>query len=103
LKSWYFARIRQASGDSIKFPHTLGISISVTKSPTHEYYLLTIKKKGSDKLASVKRLVKYLGMKRKNVAVIGDWHNDMPRYSITALITLQCRMQYLNLNAKQIM
>lgn len=66
------------------FPLNVGIHLSVTKSPNHEYYLLTIKKKGSDKLASVKRLVNILGMKRKNVAVIGDWHNDMPLFDYGA-------------------
>jgi Cof subfamily protein (haloacid dehalogenase superfamily) len=74
----------RAIRDNIKFPHTIGISLSVMKSPTHEYYLLTIKKKISDKLASVKRLVKHLGLKRKNVAVIGDWHNDMPLFEYGA-------------------
>jgi len=74
----------RAIRDNIKFPHTYGVSLSVTKSPTHEYYLLTIKKKESDKLASVKRLVKHLGLKRSNVAVIGDWHNDMPLFDYGA-------------------
>jgi len=66
--------------DNLRFPYTVGISMSVTKSPSNEYYLLTLKKKGSDKLASVKRLVKNLGFKRQQVAVIGDWHNDMPLF-----------------------
>jgi len=70
--------------DSLKFPLSLGISVSLTKSPTHEHYLLTIKKKGSNKLASVKRLVNHLGLKKKNVAVIGDWHNDMPLFEYGA-------------------
>jgi Cof subfamily protein (haloacid dehalogenase superfamily) len=56
------------------------ISLSVTKSPRNDYYLLTIKKKGSDKLEGVKRLVKHLKLNRKNIAVIGDWHNDMPLF-----------------------
>jgi Cof subfamily protein (haloacid dehalogenase superfamily) len=70
--------------DRFSFPLNIGITLSVTKSPNHEYYLLTIKKKGSDKLKSVKRLVKTLGMKRRNVAVIGDWHNDMPLFDYGA-------------------
>jgi len=74
----------RAIKSNIKFPHSIGISMNVTKSPTHEYYLLTVKKKGSDKLESVKRLVKNLGLKRKNVAVIGDWHNDMPLFDYGA-------------------
>jgi Cof subfamily protein (haloacid dehalogenase superfamily) len=60
------------------------VSLSVTKSPRNDYYLLTIKKKGSDKLESVKRLVKYLKLSRKNIAVIGDWHNDMPLFEYGA-------------------
>ena len=70
--------------ERLKFPHTTGVSLSVTKSPTNEYYLLTVKKKGSDKLKSVKRLVKHLGLTRKNIAVIGDWHNDMPLFDFGA-------------------
>jgi Cof subfamily protein (haloacid dehalogenase superfamily) len=66
------------------FPLSYGITLSVTKSPNHDYYLLTIKKKGSDKLDSVKRLVNSLGMRRKNIAVIGDWHNDMPLFDYGA-------------------
>jgi Cof subfamily protein (haloacid dehalogenase superfamily) len=66
------------------FPINIGIALSVTKSVNHDYYLLTIKKKGSDKLDSVKRLVNILGFKRKNVAVIGDWHNDMPLFDYGA-------------------
>lgn len=57
-----------------------GISLNVTKSPRNDYYLLTIKNSGSNKFESVKRLVDHLGLSRKNVAVIGDWHNDMPLF-----------------------
>ena len=61
-----------------------GVSLSVTKSPRNDYYLLTIKKKESNKLESVRRLVKHLGLSKKNVAVIGDWHNDMPLFEFGA-------------------
>jgi Cof subfamily protein (haloacid dehalogenase superfamily) len=61
-----------------------GISLSVTKSPRNDYYLLTIKNIGSNKFESVRRLVKHLGLNRKNVAVIGDWHNDMPLFEYGA-------------------
>lgn len=70
--------------ESLGFPLSLGLSVSMSKSPTYEHYLLTIKKKGSNKLASVKRLVKHLGLKKKNIAVIGDWHNDMPLFEYGA-------------------
>jgi Cof subfamily protein (haloacid dehalogenase superfamily) len=74
----------RAIRDGLKFPRTYGVSLSVTKSPTNDYYLLTVKKNGSDKLKSVKRLVNHLGLKRSNVAVIGDWHNDMPLFDYGA-------------------
>jgi Cof subfamily protein (haloacid dehalogenase superfamily) len=74
----------RAIKNKMNFPHSIGISVGVTKSPNNEYYLVTIKKKGSDKLKSVKRLVKQLKLKRKNIAVIGDWHNDMPLFDYGA-------------------
>lgn len=74
----------RAIKDNFGFPNNIGISLNVAKSPNHDYYLLTIKKKESNKLESVKRLVNYLGLKRKNVAVIGDWHNDMPLFDYGA-------------------
>jgi hypothetical protein len=70
--------------DKVGYFPGYGISMNVTKSPTNEYYLLTVKKKGSDKLKSVKRLVKHLQLSRKNIAVIGDWHNDMPLFDYGA-------------------
>jgi hydroxymethylpyrimidine pyrophosphatase-like HAD family hydrolase len=70
--------------EKLRFPHMFGVTINVTKSPSNEYYLLTLKKKGSDKLASVKRLVNHLNLNRENVAVIGDWHNDMPLFDYGA-------------------
>lgn len=66
--------------EQFRFPHTIGVDFNVTKSPRGEYYLLAIKKKGSDKLNSLKKLVRNLGLHKKNVAVIGDWHNDMPLF-----------------------
>jgi Cof subfamily protein (haloacid dehalogenase superfamily) len=74
----------RAIKNNFRFPFNTSVSISITKSPNNDYYLLTIKKKGSDKLRSVKRLVKYLKLHRKNVAVIGDWHNDMPLFDYGA-------------------
>ena len=43
-----------------------------------------MKRKGSDKLKSIKRLVKHLSLRRDNVAVIGDWHNDIPLFDYGA-------------------
>ena len=74
----------RAIKNKLKFPYSYGVYFNITKSPTNEYYLLTIKKKGSDKLRSLKRLVRYLNLNRENVAVIGDWHNDMPLFDYGA-------------------
>lgn len=60
------------------------LNLSITKSPRNDYYLLTIKNKRSDKLGSVKKLVKHLGLRKEQVAVIGDWHNDMPLFEFGA-------------------
>jgi hypothetical protein len=70
--------------NKLKFPFSYGVYFNVTKSPSNEYYLLTIKKNGSDKLRSLKRLVRHLNLRRENVAVIGDWHNDMPLFDYGA-------------------
>lgn len=70
--------------NSFSFFERLDVNLSVTKSPRNDYYLLTIKKKHSNKLESVKRLVKHLGFTKKQVAVIGDWHNDMPLFDFGA-------------------
>lgn len=70
--------------NSFGFFEKLDVNLSVTKSPRNDYYLLTIKKKHSNKLESVKRLVKHLGFTKKQVAVIGDWHNDVPLFDFGA-------------------
>ena len=62
------------------FFESRGVSLSVTKSPRNDYYLLTIKKKHSNKYESLKKLVSHLSLSKKNVAVIGDWHNDVPLF-----------------------
>jgi Cof subfamily protein (haloacid dehalogenase superfamily) len=74
----------RAIRNSFKFPYDIGLILNVTKSPSNDYYLLTIKRKGGDKLSSVKRLVKFLNLKKRNIAVIGDWHNDMPLFKYGA-------------------
>jgi len=65
---------------SYGFFESIGIHLAVTKSPRNDYYLLTIKSKHANKLESVKKLVKHLGFAKNQVAVIGDWHNDMPLF-----------------------
>lgn len=74
----------RAIRNNFKFPHDIGLILNVTKSLSNDYYLLTIKRKGGDKLSSVKRLVKFLNLKKRNIAVIGDWHNDMPLFKYGA-------------------
>jgi hypothetical protein len=74
----------RAIRNNFNFPHDIGLILNVTKSLSNDYYLLTIKRKGGDKLSSVKRLVKFLNLKKRNIAVIGDWHNDMPLFKYGA-------------------
>jgi hydroxymethylpyrimidine pyrophosphatase-like HAD family hydrolase len=49
---------------------------------TYEHYLLTIKKKAS--IFPALNVHEASGLKKKNVAVIGDWHNDMPLFEYGA-------------------
>ena len=93
----------KAIRNGFSFFQKRSILTNITKSPTYDYYLLTIKRKGSDKLNSVRRLVQSLGLKKKNVAVIGDWHNDMPLFKYGAYnIAVQNAIPELKRNANYV-
>lgn len=71
--------------DSIKtvlkkmsFPHSIGLRTNYYKTKSAgKFYYLEIRKKGSSKGTGIDRLAKILKVKRKNVAAIGDWYNDV--------------------------
>jgi hypothetical protein len=48
-------------------------------------YNLDIRKSGIDKRTSLIALTKHLKVKKKQVAVIGDWYNDMDLFNFGGL------------------
>jgi hypothetical protein len=64
--------------DKMSFPHTFGLNISYFKSHTYDgIYYLEIRKSSSNKGKALKILLRNLGIKQSETAVIGDWHNDI--------------------------
>lgn len=78
--------------DSIKlmekkfnFPYTIGCNTSYFRSKKNEnIFYLEIRKAGSSKGKSVKRLIRHLSLKPSQVAVIGDWYNDITMFQVKA-------------------
>ena len=64
--------------DKMSFPYTLGCSTSFYRSQRIEtLYYLEVNKAGSSKGKALQRLLKYFKLKPSQVAVIGDWYNDI--------------------------
>ena len=77
--------------DKLSFPYSLGLSISYYKSHRQEgIYYLEIRKRGANKGKALRKLLRKLSIKEKQVAVIGDWFNDISLFNTNALkVTLQ--------------
>lgn len=68
------------------FPFSFGLQTSFYKSRAHGgVYYLEIRKKGGSKGKGLKKLTKYLDIKVKETAVIGDWFNDRSLFETDAL------------------
>jgi Cof subfamily protein (haloacid dehalogenase superfamily) len=64
--------------DRMHFPHTFGLNISYFKSHSHNgIYYLEIRKKSTNKGKALKILLRNLGIRQSETAVIGDWYNDI--------------------------
>ncbi|MDR3628040.1 MAG: HAD family hydrolase [Ignavibacteriaceae bacterium] len=64
--------------DRMRFPHTFGLNISYFKSHSHNgIYYLEIRKKSTNKGKALKILLRSLGIRQSETAVIGDWYNDI--------------------------
>ena len=64
--------------DKMNPPYSFGLNCSFFKSQSHGgIYYLEIRKKGSDKGKALIKLTKYLKIKLRETAVIGDWYNDI--------------------------
>jgi len=72
--------------DKLSFPFTRGTSLSFFRSQTHEgIYYLEVRRSGSSKGKAMQRLLKYLKIKEKRTAVLGDWYNDLSLFESKGL------------------
>ena len=72
--------------DQFIFPRTIGCNISYYRSSSKQnMYFLEVRKGGSSKGKAVKRILKHYKMKWANIAVIGDWYNDVSMFETYAL------------------
>jgi 5-amino-6-(5-phospho-D-ribitylamino)uracil phosphatase len=70
----------------MSFPWTFGISSSYYKSHSHsDTYYLEIRKMGCSKGEGLRKLLKYLKIKMKDTAVVGDWYNDKSLFDTDTL------------------
>ena len=77
--------------DRLKFPYTFGLNVSYYKSHRQEgIYYLEVRKRGANKGKALRKLLNNISIKEKNVAVIGDWFNDISLFETGALkVTLE--------------
>ncbi len=72
--------------DQFVFPRTIGCNISYYRSASKQnMYFLEVRKGGSSKGKALKRLLKYYRMNWNNIAVLGDWYNDVSMFETDAL------------------
>lgn len=79
--------------DSIKavekklfFPYGFGLATNFYKTRSSgKFYFLELRKKGSSKGTGVKRVMKYLGVKKFETASIGDWYNDRELFKVSGI------------------
>ncbi|NUM70936.1 MAG: Cof-type HAD-IIB family hydrolase [Ignavibacteriaceae bacterium] len=72
--------------DKFAFPFTFGLRSSFTKSYSNEnIYILEVRRSGINKSTGLKTLLKKLGLKITNTAVVGDWYNDVDLFKTKAL------------------
>lgn len=77
--------------DRFSFPHATGLVTSFSKSTDHHgMYYLELKRKGLSKAIGVKKVMKNLRLKEPEVAVLGDWYNDV---SLFQMKTVKVAMQ----------
>ena len=77
--------------DRLRFPYTIGLNVSYYKSHKQEgIYYLEVRKRGANKGKALRKLLKNISIKKKDVAVIGDWFNDISLFENGALkVTLE--------------
>lgn len=72
--------------NKMAFPYTFGVRSAYYKSHSQGgIYYLEIRKMGCSKGEGLKKLLRYLKIKMKETAVIGDWYNDKSLFETEAL------------------
>lgn len=72
--------------ERLNFPYTFGLYTNLFKSHSSPgVYCLEIRKAGSSKAKALFRLIRKIGVKISETAVIGDWYNDKPLFETKAL------------------
>jgi Cof subfamily protein (haloacid dehalogenase superfamily) len=94
-------RVMQYLRDKFSFPFSIGCSISFFRSHTYdEIYYLEVRRSGSSKGGALLRLAKNLNISIENIAVMGDWYNDISLFETKALkIAMQNAIAELKRNA----
>jgi HAD superfamily hydrolase (TIGR01484 family) len=67
------------------FPWSFGIVSTLSNSVSERgMYYLELRKKGSTKAKGVKKIMKRSGLKLNDIAVVGDWYNDIELFDMGA-------------------
>lgn len=81
----YKRTIRQVV-NKLSFPHAFGLDVSFYKSHRRgDIYFFEARKRGVSKGKGLIRLSKYLKLKIHEIAVLGDWYNDLQLFQTDAL------------------
>lgn len=69
-----------------EFPRSFGCEISYYRSMSKKkLHFLEVRKSGSSKGLAIKRLLNRYKIKWRNIAVVGDWYNDVSMFETKAL------------------
>lgn len=69
----------------MSFPYAFGLNTSFYKSHRRgDIYFFEVRRYGSSKGTALEKLLKYLKINIKNVAVMGDWYNDCTLFDTKA-------------------
>jgi hypothetical protein len=67
--------------ESFNFPYSVGCSTSYFRSKKNEnIFYLEIRKAGCSKGKALERLLRHISIKPEQMAVIGDWYNDITMF-----------------------
>lgn len=81
----YKRTIRQVV-KKLSFPHAFGLNVSFYKSHRRgDVYFFEARRRGVSKGKGLIRLAKYLKLKINEIAVLGDWYNDLQLFQTDAL------------------